>query len=109
VAAAHADLGAGLRRYLPVNRRLSYTIGDGRVTSTQEGAEVPTVCGRTTSEGTVKLILVMIYFAKENTKCGGYARRMVAHLAFVLAKWIMIKVNLTVPDDGRSDRRAARS
>src|SRR5262249_46355942 len=33
-----------------VNRRLSYAIGDGRVMFTQERAEVPTVCGRTTSK-----------------------------------------------------------
>jgi hypothetical protein len=39
-----------------------------------------------TPNGTVKLTLIMIYFANANTSCSGRTRRMVAHFAVALAK-----------------------
>jgi hypothetical protein len=48
--------------------------------------------------GTVKPTLIMIYFAEANTKCQLSGVRDHPHLVFALARLIMIKVNLTVPD-----------
>jgi hypothetical protein len=36
--------------------------------------------------GTVKLILIMIYFANTNTKCGSHVRRTVTYFVIALAK-----------------------
>jgi hypothetical protein len=43
----------------------------------------------------VKLTLIMIYFADANTKCQLFGEHDCPHFVFVLAKLIIIKVNLT--------------
>ena len=48
-------------------------------------------------DGTVRLTMIMIYFTKVNTRCGGHTRHAVGHFVFALAMSIMIMVNLTVP------------
>jgi hypothetical protein len=50
--------------------------------------------------GTVRLTMIMIYFTKVNTRCGGHARCISWHFVFALAMLIIIMVNLTIPATG---------
>jgi putative transposase len=44
--------------------------------------------------------MIMIYFTKVNTRCGGHARCISWHFVFALAMLIIIMVNLTIPYAG---------
>ena len=67
----------------------------------EEGRSGGSGCGGQPGDGTVRVTLIMIYFAKANTRCGSHAALQGWHFVFAIAMLIMIKVTLTVPQCAR--------